>query len=434
MGDNMIKKIFITLILCITLVFLTYYTINAFGNTKINPIVRVEGNEEENYQVEKEVGLINYYAIYGTSFNIKGTISISIDYKDINLVFYEKKGSIISYDLILENNETINFRTSDYINSGINLEKVTLGNYTILLQVIDINDQPLYYNLKNDTTYSKLEYYTITRNNINNKIIIDFHNDEFIIDVTRSVLPEDVYDISIDPGHGGEDWGAYKGKYYEKHIVLDYALSLKSALESLGYKVLITRTNDDTFNTYGDNGRIDTIMNSKAKYNFSIHLNSSGTSYYAGGVEIYAPSASKLEFAEMFAKNIVEIASTKYSTNNSSRISNGVYVRILSKGDINDIVTDAKKKGFIPYEVKDNTTYYFIIRETGGMITNAYTDGRDDNKINPHYLDNIGIESYLLELGYINSSNDLNNILNNKNNYIKALTTTINQYIKDLYE
>ena len=56
-------------------------------------------------------------------------------------------------------------------------------------------------------------------------------------------LPEDVYDIVIDPGHGGTDAGSLSPdqKHYEKDIVLEIAHKTKAALEELGYKVLLTR-------------------------------------------------------------------------------------------------------------------------------------------------------------------------------------------------
>jgi N-acetylmuramoyl-L-alanine amidase len=55
--------------------------------------------------------------------------------------------------------------------------------------------------------------------------------------------------IVIDPGHGGPDTGtkAGNGEIMEKNVVLDFALTLRDALEKSGrYRVVLTRT-DDSF-------------------------------------------------------------------------------------------------------------------------------------------------------------------------------------------
>lgn len=44
---------------------------------------------------------------------------------------------------------------------------------------------------------------------------------------------------------------------------------------------------------------------------------------------------------------------------------------------------------------------------------------------NLYYNSNIGVEAYLLEIGYINSKNDLENILNNRKGYVEGIVKTI---------
>ena len=50
-----------------------------------------------------------------------------------------------------------------------------------------------------------------------------------------------------------------------------------------------------------------------------------------------------------------------------------------------------------------------MIREIGGIITGAYIDDRNKETVgyNPYYKSNVGVEGYLLELGYLTNSNDL---------------------------
>ena len=59
-------------------------------------------------------------------------------------------------------------------------------------------------------------------------------------------------------------------------------------------------------------------------------------------------------------------------------------------------------------------------------MTRAYIDGRNKNlKDNPYSSSNISAESYLLELGFINSKDDLENLQKNKEAYIEAIVKTI---------
>ena len=63
-----------------------------------------------------------------------------------------------------------------------------------------------------------------------------------------------------------------------------------------------------------------------------------------------------------------------------------------------------------------------MIRETGGIITGAYVDDRNDKtNYNLYYNSNVACESYLLELGYITNANDVDILVNKKNEYINAI-------------
>ena len=108
----------------------------------------------------------------------------------------------------------------------------------------------------------------------------------------------------------------------------------------------------------------------------------------------------------------------------------GVYMRKYTKADIESFIKDAKKKGYEPYDFSNDLTYYYFIRETGGIMTKAFSDGR-----NPKYKEanvyrnlNQGVEAYLCELAYISSSVDLNLVLNNRDDFIKGLTKSVLTY------
>ncbi len=50
--------------------------------------------------------------------------------------------------------------------------------------------------------------------------------------------------VVIDAGHGGRDKGGNYGKVYEKHLALDTAYRLESALKTMGYRTVMTRRSD----------------------------------------------------------------------------------------------------------------------------------------------------------------------------------------------
>ena len=71
-----------------------------------------------------------------------------------------------------------------------------------------------------------------------------------------------------------------------------------------------------------------------------------------------------------------------------------------------------------------------MIREVGGIATNAFVDGRNTSYGKNKYFDsNIGIEAYILELGYIKVEKDLNNIVNNEDLYVQAIANAIENYL-----
>ena len=178
-------------------------------------------------------------------------------------------------------------------------------------------------------------------------------------------------------------------------------------------------------------GKANVIGKSGAKYVFSVHLNSIEEPNSESGVEIYAPSKMNLNFAKAFADNIVKYANTNYSTLNPTyKVTDGVYVRTFKASEIENSANEAKAKGYKPYDITEDTPYLYMVRETGGIATGAYVDGRN-KKVgrNVLYNSNIGLEAYLLEIGYINNDKDLRNILNNNSGYVRGIVETIKEHL-----
>lgn len=441
-NKNLIIKIVVILfiILMLVLVFFKY-------KKDTNPDIIMQEQKTQLFNTLNKNSTVNVskYIIYGTHLNIEGTLDlkkvsgISINY--VNLVLKDLHGEELKIDTTYNySDETISFSSIDKLNSGINLEDLNIGNYYLLLKVTLSNSDVNYYSLKNDSTYGALTYYTLTKNNSNNKIDINFDQYNEIpylsIQVAQALsLPENVYDIAIDPGHGGKDKGAISGGNNESNLVLDCALKLKTQLENLGLKVFITRDGTESpdkftdFNMYDENGRITSINKSNAKLMISIHMDTNSNSKNAGGVEVYAPNDCNLDFASLLAKNIVEQSGSNYSSSNLYKKSDGVYVHNFSNADIVAYTNKAKKSNYEPYSITTSTPYLYMIREIGGICTNAFVDGRNKQfATNKYYNSNVGIEGYLIQLGSINNEKDLNNVLTNIDGYVNGILSTLQKY------
>lgn len=376
---------------------------------------------------------------YGRSFNITGILnSVSKDnFESAKLYItdgdaYEKTYNLLS---VFEDGN-LKVTSTDMINNGLILDDLPEGEYTILLRLkLNNNVNPKYYSFENISNYPNIEYYTVTKDETNRKITISFENKEYKnnkysclnLKVENTDLPEEVYDIVIDAGHGGKDTGEKLGSDTEANIALNYANSLKEKLEQNGLKVKLTRAdfNTDSFtatNMYDENGRISIACKSKAKYMISFHINSGNSGLR--GVEIYSPCKSDLNFSKIMANKIIEKTDIEYSNNNSFKQGEGVYVRNFTQSVINEYTNTANKKGYQPYNITLDTPYLYTIREVGGIATNAYVDGRNTSySANKFYNSNQGIECYQIEMGYI--KNDLDIIKNQMEQYVSAISEAI---------
>lgn len=168
---------------------------------------------------------------------------------------------------------------------------------------------------------------------------------------------------------------------------------------------------------------------SKAKYVLSIHLNSIKEPNSLSGVEVYVAPKMNLTIAKAFADNIVKYANTNYSDLEVIyKKKDGVYVRTFRDFEIEESIKETDEAGHIPYNITNDTPYLYMIRETGGIATSAYVDGRKEGfGQNKYYNSNIGVESYLLELGYINNESNLEKLLKYQDDYVKGIVETVKE-------
>ncbi len=377
---------------------------------------------------------------YGKSLNINGKISnVSKDnFESARLYITDGINYEQSYNLdySFEGNNLI--FSSSLINSELIIDNLENSEYYILLRLkVNNSIEPKYYSFQNSSGNENIEYYTVTKDGTNRKALIAFsekdYNDKkynlLTINIENTSLPDDIYDIVIDAGHGGTDSGEKNAGITEADIALSYSKNLKEKLENLGYKVKLTRddSNTDEFsstNMYDSNGRISIACRTKAKLMISFHVNNDSNSRLTG-LEIYSPCKSNLDFAKEMANKINEYSTITFSNNNSFKQLDGVYVRNFTKQVIKEYENTANKKGYEPYNITLDTPYLYTIREVGGIATRAYVDGRNTSySANRYYKSNQGIECYQLELGYI--KNDLEIIKNEEDEIVRAIAETIN--------
>lgn len=376
-------------------------------------------------EIQEEIVNVDELYIYGTHLNLHGN---TVKGSGLQLVLYN--GEFKEVDINISDDE---FNLADKINEGLYLDDIPRGEYFLFLRSKETNEDGninyKYYSLNNTTEYKETNYYTLS--NTNNKIVIDSEESypTMMMHVTENV-DNNIYDVVIDPGHGGMDSGANRNGYTEEELTLKLALKVKEQLVASGLKVKLTReegqlTKNEKLPEYGTHGRTVIPYEVKAKYVFSIHFNSNN---YASvnGLEVYTADNINYDLAKSFVKNITEETGLGYSTNKISKIMDGIYTRTFTETEIENSRQENEEKGRVPYDITTKSNYYYIIRETGGITTGAYVDDRNEEiKGNPYVKSNIGSETYLLELGYISNKNDLDNLLNNMDKYATGITNSI---------
>ena len=439
----MLKKIFkmvIMLLIFLGLVLGIFITVknmmpetkkkNSFNN-KIFDMIQVQEAE------------ITKCFTYGRSLNVEGSITnISKDnLESVKLVTTDGEEILDYNSLDYEFKDDKLYFYSKDMNENIILDDLDINTKQFVLIRLTLNNSidPKFYSLKNVGKFDNIEYYGVTKDGKNKKANIKFENvirkskeySFLTIEMLESTLPEDVYDIVIDAARGGTDVGVTSGNISEAQVTLEYAKLIQAKLEDKGYKVKLTRDDENSSsytatNMYSENGRITTACKSKAKLMISLHLNKGVDSLK--GFEIYAPGNINYRFPKELALDLNESTNLKISNNISFREADGVYVKNYNKRMIKETADSAAKKGYEPYPITENTPFIYTIREVGGIATGAYVDGRntyyDKNKF---YDTNQGIECYQLELGYI--KNDLDTILKDKD----VITSTIADSIVNNY-
>ncbi len=381
--------------------------------------------------------------IYGNHLGLTGALTPQQSVTGLALVLRSADGGEAALPLQLTGGEEgVSFRLSHQINGGLDLETVAEGEVLLLVRASYEDGSMDDYLLDAGAAAADLpmEYYTLTRAGANRRITLQpqqLEGDEGIVSAltlqcTAAALPAEVYDVVIDPGHGGTDAGAVAGNVYEAAVTLELALRTKAQLEALGLKVLLTRDGTEdpatmmAYTMYDEDGRVNVTAGSGAKLCFSLHLNTFSGPLDKGGVQIYAANDMDYTFAGSLAETVAAHSGSFVSPMTVLQVQPGVYARSFTRADSQELDADCAEFGAAPYRVPAGTNYYYMIRETGCRVTGAYVDGRHPHfGANIHRDSPIGVETYLCELGYISLTEDLQNILNNPDGYAAGIAAAV---------
>lgn len=132
--------------------------------------------------------------------------------------------------------------------------------------------------------------------------------------VYRSVSKFNGITIVLDAGHGGRDGGSVGvDGTIEKEINLEYVLCLKDKLVEQGYKVVLTRKNDDgLYSEFAKNkktsdmhARFEIIKKANPNLVISLHMNSFGSASAKGANTYYRKDdKSSKECADLIQKSL----------------------------------------------------------------------------------------------------------------------------------
>lgn len=181
--------------------------------------------------------------------------------------------------------------------------------------------------------------------------------------------------ITLDAGHGGDDFGAHSNttpKYHEKNLNLVITKMVKTFLDQQGFKTEVTRF-DDTFVSLANRAKFANTLNTTLFV--SLHFNSA-PSKDADGIEVY------------YYKSL----QNKERTDNSRRLATAILGTAVEK-------TQAKSRGAKhgDFAVIRQTTMPAVLVE-GGFLTN---DAEMSKIKDPAYLKqlaygiSLGIQNYV---------------------------------------
>ncbi len=218
--------------------------------------------------------------------------------------------------------------------------------------------------------------------------------------------------IVIDPGHGGVDPGAaaHSG-VHEKDLVLSFAQLLKKRLEAQGhYRILLTRE-QDVFISLGD--RVRAARSAKADLFISIHADSISGGQDVRGLTVYTGS---------------ERASDAESARLADRENKADAAAGVESGDGPDEILDILQD--LTLRETRTFSHSFATRLVGEFDTVARLNKNPRREAGFRVLRAHDVPSVLVELGYLSSKQDLDQLMSDewRGKMVSAMTVAVDRF------
>ena len=283
----------------------------------------------------------------------------------------------------------INVENNSYTTS-ISVDNIENGTYTVY-----INEEKL---LNKITPIERL-----SRAKVGSKLVTFNYNNQSEVTVTIENHAY-LYDILINPGHGGTDSGAVNEYITEKEMNLTVSMYEKCRYEAHGLRVYITRTSNDVYSR--DFGPSNLTRLHKLGYEMGYYgaVSKIGNNYYSG-YEILIPGAlTKDELQPEL--NIVNKWNSIFTLTENHK-------RFYAK-DYDTEIAYSKLNGEV-YNFKDNYAINRIPYQTANVKSIIFEDSYMSNKnefkwywneLNWYRVSEAKIESYITSLGLTYNSDN----------------------------
>lgn len=206
--------------------------------------------------------------------------------------------------------------------------------------------------------------------------------------------------VMIDPGHGGTDTGAVRGKAREAEIALKVGTYLKTLLEQdSNYQASLTRTTDKNLSLQE---RVELAEELKADLFLSIHANAA-SDRRARGVEFYFQNHLPADEETLF------LAATENKVAKSNALENQNTQDPTKKNDVLSIVEDLKRTHRMVSSHKLSKKLLMAWEETNPEIKNNSNIIRQA----PFYVvSRANMPSVLIELGFLTNPKEADRLIN----------------------
>lgn len=334
---------------------------------------------------EKEDYNIADYFYYGDILNLKH-----------NPYIVAKADDTTQKTLILKNictKKETSFLLEKFIDRQLDLSKLEAGTYQLL-----ISDKLVRKNIVTSLNFEPIE--TITQNNKHKLITYEKNKDNMLFLHVKTVASNDnKIDIVVDTPYYHKDLlnVLETGAKNTNEVSYKIAKELVNELNKNGYRAILPRQEKEVKNVYGQDGRLASLYQNKAKYYIVVNATSSENQNLYG---IY------MENSFLASKNIPNKIMYSISENSDFRLNNS-----LNVNEYGALRSEAYR-GLNADYLYDGNLY---IRESGGKASGAATFSENSQRNKTFALNNLyGIYTLFFNIGYVSNENDMK-VLNSQN-------------------